>query len=203
MERHDLLENATFKRTLVLLVASTALTLLALAAGLGPEPATPHGVHGYHTPHDAHGDHRTHSTHVRSEAEFVTGMIPHHQEAIESARVLLTKTERPELRGLAQEILKTQTREVALLQSWVDAWFPGATRRYTPMMRELAGLHPDAADRVFLEDMIRHHQGALEMAQAYLEGDFEKHPEVVALAEQIVRTQGAEIARMQGWLAAW
>lgn len=186
--------NSTLKRTLILLVASTALVAAALAAGLGPQT-------GGEPSHEAHA---AHPMTVDSEAAFIAGMIPHHQEAVESARAILETTERPEVRDLAEAVVAAQTGEIATLEGWLNAWYPDAAEaEYTPMMPDPSGLSPDEADRAFLEGMIVHHQGALDMAQAYLDGDFEKRPEVVQLAETIVSTQAAEIEQMQAWLNAW
>ncbi|ADI15198.1 DUF305 domain-containing protein [Truepera radiovictrix] len=186
--------NNTLKRTLILLVASTAFVALALATGLGPQT-------GGEPSHDMHA---AHTVAVDSEEAFIAHMIPHHQEAVESAQAVLATTERPEVRELAQNVIATQTEEIVLLQGWLEAWYPDATAAvYEPMMPDPRGLSPDEADRAFLEGMIVHHGGAIEMAQAYLDGDFEKRGEVVALAERIIAAQRAEITQMQGWLTAW
>jgi uncharacterized protein (DUF305 family) len=58
-----------------------------------------------------------------------------------------------------------------------------------------------AYDRNFLVDMIGHHQMAVEMAE--MAGEKATHPELKAAAEEIVRTQSAEIQRMRRWLRQW
>jgi len=184
--------NSTLKRTLILLVASAAFVAVALTAGLGQ------GTEGEPS-HEMHA-----MTTVDSEAAFIAGMIPHHREAVESARAVLETTERPEVRELAQAVIETQTEEIATLEGWLAEWYPDAAEaEYAPMMPDPEGLSPDEADRAFLEGMIVHHQGAIDMAQAYLDGDFEKRDEVVRMAEAIVTVQDGEIAQMQGWLDEW
>jgi uncharacterized protein (DUF305 family) len=59
----------------------------------------------------------------------------------------------------------------------------------------------NALDRAFVENMIVHHQGAIEMAEKVV--DQTKRPEVKALAEEIIATQGAEVETMNGWLKKW
>jgi uncharacterized protein (DUF305 family) len=142
---------------------------------------------------------------ITSELDFLTQMIPHHQEAVDSARQLLTVTERPELRQLAEAIIEEQSREIALMQGWLAAWYPEAERDvdYAPMMRSLNGLSPEEAERTFIEDMIKHHQMAVMMARQLLMRNLAEREEVAALAQDVVATQTAEIAQLQSWLRDW
>ncbi len=183
------------KRTLWLLAISTAVVLVATVLG---QPESSEGPAQTSEDHLAHAD-------VRSEADFIAGMIPHHQEAVDSARELLGITERPEMRELALAVIDVQSEEIALLEGWLESWYPEAQLEpdYQPMMRDLMGLSPAEAERTFLEDMILHHLMAIAMAQAYLDGEFEKRPEVGAMAEEIVSVQDEEIARMRAWLEDW
>lgn len=194
--------NNVVVRSFVLLVVSTVIVLVSAfvlphtplettKAGSSESSMAAHGMAGMDAP-------------VESEAAFISGMIPHHQEAVESARAILATTERPELRDLAQNVVATQTKEIATLESWVERWYPDAAgANYAPMMVDPAGSSPAAAERTFLLGMIEHHQGAIDMAQAYLDAGFAKHPEVAQLAETVVAVQDGEIERMQGWLKDW
>jgi uncharacterized protein (DUF305 family) len=150
---------------------------------------------------------------VGSEPEFLAGMVPHHQGALDDARLALKRSERPEVRGLAQEIIAAQEAEIAQMNGWLDAWYPegdregvaaemGAAMTHMAMPR-LEDLSGDAFDRAFLEGMIMHHQMAIQMADSLLEQDLVAHEEVGTLAEEIRSAQEAEIAEMQGWLAEW
>lgn len=65
----------------------------------------------------------------------------------------------------------------------------------------LVGKTGDAFDQAFLEEMIVHHQGAVEMAELVLQTS--KRPELTALANDIITAQTKEIAMMQGWLDTW
>ncbi len=190
-------------RSLVLLAVSTAIVLVS--AFVAPPEDPSHTVvasteSGEMAGHDMSGM----SMAVDSEEAFITGMIPHHQEAVESAQAVLETTERPEIRTFAQEVIAVQTEEIALLEGWREQFYPDASPAgYAPMMSDPAGLNSDEADRAFLEGMIVHHQGATEMAQSYLGADFEKQGEVAAMAEAIVTVQDGEIEQMQGWLNEW
>lgn len=194
--------NNVVTRSLVLLAVSTVIVLVAAFALPARSTApTPVGADQEEMAgHDMSGMNMS----VESEADFITGMIPHHQEAVASAQAVLETTERPEVRELAQNVVETQTQEITMLEGWRDTWYPDAAEAdYAPMMTDLTGLSSDEADRTFLEGMIGHHRGAIDMAQSYLNADFEKQGDVVQLAEAIVSVQDAEITQMQAWLDDW
>lgn len=69
------------------------------------------------------------------------------------------------------------------------------------MMSGLQGKTGDALDLAFLDEMIIHHQGAVEMAQALLAGT--KRPELIKLGNDIITAQTGEIEMMQQWRKAW
>jgi uncharacterized protein (DUF305 family) len=142
---------------------------------------------------------------VTDEFGYLTVMIPHHEEAIESARALQAGTDRSESRAFAQSIIDTQTREVNQMRAWLAAWYPGrdTTVDYTPMMRDLTGQRGDALDRAFLQDMIPHHMAAVMMSQQVLTRNLAVHPELEPFARNIRDTQRAEIMQMHGWLSDW
>ena len=142
---------------------------------------------------------------VRSEYDFIAEMIPHHQEAVDTASEVVTRTERPELRGFAAEIVRVQSAEIETMRSWLASWYPARSGRsnYRPMMRPTAGLSVERADRAFLEDMIMHHRMAVMMAQSLLAGRRTDREEVILFAQSIIETQNAEIEQMETWLREW
>ena len=142
---------------------------------------------------------------VDSEYEFLVEMIPHHQEAVDSARETAARTPRPELRAFTQEIIQAQSAEIVAMRSWLADWYPGKSDKaaYQPMMRPTAGLSPDRADQAFLEDMIMHHRMAVMMADRIAKGSLTERPELLKLADDIIRTQNTEIERMETWLFEW
>lgn len=187
--------NNVVIRSLVLLAISTAIVLVSAFVG-APASSERGGTEG-HAMQDM-------SVTVNSEEGFITGMIPHHLEAVESARAVLETSQRPEIRELAQNLIDTQTEEITTLEGWLAQWYPDAADAdYAPMMPDPAGLSPDEADRAFLEGMIMHHEGAIGMAQSYLDADFKKQAEVIQMAEAIVTVQDGEVEQMQGWLNEW
>lgn len=142
---------------------------------------------------------------VKSELEFIRGMVAHHQEAVDSARVVLGSTERPQLRRFAEGVIEVQEREIETLRGWLGAWYPNAPTGapYTPMMRALPDATPDESDRAFIEDMVVHHKGAIDMSKRFLAAGFKKHPQAEALAREIIDTQAAEVDTLRGWLRSW
>ena len=136
---------------------------------------------------------------VTSEREFVVGMIPHHQEAVDTAREVLARGGTNEqVVVLVNEIIAAQETEIALLKEWHQEWYGEPyvpDDSYQPMMRDLSNLSGVALDRTFLEDMIPHHMGAIMMAQSvrpYIE-----HQEITDMADAIMETQSAEIDLMR------
>jgi uncharacterized protein (DUF305 family) len=136
---------------------------------------------------------------VASEREFIEGMIPHHQEAVDTAREVIERGgTTPEIRELVEAIVIAQEREIADMKQWYEDWYGEPyddTGKYMPMMRELADLSGAELDRVFLEDMIMHHMGAIMMANSV--APHIEHEEIANLAEAIKTTQAEEIRLMR------
>lgn len=69
------------------------------------------------------------------------------------------------------------------------------------MMYELSGKSGDEFDQAFLSEMIKHHEGAVEMANAALQSA--AHDEIKVMAEAIIEAQTNEITQMQDWQTSW
>lgn len=152
---------------------------------------------------------------------FIDGMRLHHQGAIAMAKTAQAKSQRPEIKQLAEDIIISQSREEnQLLRKWRQAWYPDAPSE--PVMSAEEGNSPmemskDQQQRMkmskdlgtadpqfdlrFINAMIPHHQGALEMAKDALQKS--QRPEIKQLAEEIITSQSAEIKQMQQWRQAW
>ena len=137
---------------------------------------------------------------VKSEREFLEGMIPHHQEAVDTAKEVIARGgSTPEIKKLAEDIVVAQEKEIAMMKDWYQSWYGEAyvadPKDYKPMMRDLSSLSGAALDKVFLEDMIMHHMGAIMLAQSvqpYIENQ-----EITDLTKAIMETQTAEIELMR------
>lgn len=139
---------------------------------------------------------------VSSEREFIEGMIPHHQEAVDTAKEVIARGgSTPEIKALVENIVTSQEAEITNMKSWYQDWYGEAYRSadtYEPMMRDLATLSGAELDKVFLEDMIMHHMGAIMMArsvQVHIE-----HDEIANLSDAIISNQAKEISQMRQML---
>jgi uncharacterized protein (DUF305 family) len=144
-------------------------------------------------------------TSINSEYEYLVHMIPHHEEAVATAKILKENTNREAMRDFADNIIKTQTEEIEQMNAWLDEWYPDRshTTNYEPMMRELSHLEGEELDEAFLEDMIFHHMEAVMTSQQLLTQGLAEHPEVADLARNIRDAQRREIQMMNNWLAQW
>jgi uncharacterized protein (DUF305 family) len=144
-----------------------------------------------------------------ADATFAMEMIPHHQQAIEMAEILLDKEGVDErVVDLALQIKEAQGPEIETMTEWLEAWGfgtgMGGMDHGDGMMSDddMAALEsaggPEAST-LFLEQMTQHHEGAIEMAQQELvEGE---NSDALDLAQRIVDDQTAEIAVMRDLLA--
>ncbi|TBH20509.1 DUF305 domain-containing protein [Thermus thermamylovorans] len=137
------------------------------------------------------------------ERAFLSGMIAHHEGALEMARYVLQRGKDEEVRAWAEAILKDQEREIALMRSWLPSLGGLDQAAYGAMRREMAAMlgklkaAPDP-DRAFVELMLQHHQGAVEMALAALTAA--KDRRVLDLARDIVLAQAEEMHAFRLWL---
>jgi uncharacterized protein (DUF305 family) len=136
---------------------------------------------------------------VGSEKQFITEMIPHHQEAVDTAKEVLARgATTPAIKTLVEDIITAQEREIADMKNWYEAWYGTAytpSHTYKPMMRDLTRLSGEDLDQTFLNDMIMHHLMAMMMAhsvQPYIE-----HEEMKVLTKAISESQSKEIQTMQ------
>lgn len=133
-----------------------------------------------------------------SERKFLEEMIPHHQEAVDTAKQELARGENADTKKLAQEIITAQEKEIADMKSWYKTWYGVEYQNdtnYKAMMGTLANLSGNKLDRAFLEGMIKHHMAALMMAQAVVPNI--QHKEVEGLAKNIAETQSSQIITMR------
>lgn len=136
---------------------------------------------------------------VATEKEFLAEMIPHHEEAVATAKEVLARgATTPEIKTLVEGIITAQEKEIADMKSWYQTWFGTPytpSGKYQPMMRDLTKLSGAELDKVFLEDMIMHHMGAIMMAHS-VQGVTE-HTEVETLSKAIIESQSKEIQLMR------
>jgi uncharacterized protein (DUF305 family) len=139
------------------------------------------------------------------DAQFIDSMIEHHEGAIAIAKAAQAEAEHGELKQLADAIIAAQTEEIGQMTEWRTAWYPdlAPTEGLGMVMGDMliGGDENVPFDQRFIEAMIAHHQGAIEMAQeAQAKAE---HEEIKQLADAIIAAQQAEIEQMQGWQKAW
>lgn len=148
------------------------------------------------------------------EAGFARDMIVHHDQAVAMALSIRDRTADPRIKSLATDILLTQENQIGQMLGWLSVWGLPATGSQPPMAwmgEPMPGMMPGmatpeelarfermsapAADAEFLRLMIRHHQGAIPMAEAALERS--RNDQVQTLARAILVSQQAEISAME------
>jgi uncharacterized protein (DUF305 family) len=144
-----------------------------------------------------------HADMVNSEVDFVALMIPHHQEAVDSTISLLNVTQNPTLQYLGNNIVTSQQEEIQMMQERLSGIFAGRTYTgipYMPMMREIRTISStQTAEKMWLEDMVAHHQGAVDMAKKVL--TLSPRQEIKTFAENIIKVQSDEIKLMNQLLS--
>ena len=135
---------------------------------------------------------------------FVAKMIPHHESAVEMAEIAQERGKSPFVKGLADDIVRTQNAEISVMRreddgletAGVEVGSLGVPEHMTGMDGDLAMLRSaQDFDREFMEMMIPHHQGAIEMARAQLAKGAD--PELRKIAQDVVAAQEREIGEMR------
>ncbi len=151
------------------------------------------------------------ATHNLADVVFVTGMIPHHQQGVDLALPVPSHTGNPDLIKLASGIAAAQEQEIQTLKGYLTQWSaqPDADVRgpadmaMTGMvddatMTRLASLQGADYDKLWLQSMIGHHQGAIDMANTEIRNGV--NTDAIALAKKMVSTQQGEIDQMKKML---
>jgi uncharacterized protein (DUF305 family) len=199
------------------LIGAGALAVLAISSGCSSSNESEHPA-GHTPPASATAAPTTTAAaqaHNDADAMFAQHMIPHHTQAIEMSDTLLAKQGiDPRVTELATQIKAAQGPEIQQMQGWLTQWGAPST---PPMsghgdMPGMSGMMSDQdmtalnnakgvdATKLFLTQMIAHHEGAITMAQSEIKDG--QYPPAVAMARAIVTTQQQEIDTMNGILAS-
>jgi len=147
---------------------------------------------------------------------FATGMIPHHAQAVEMADLALTRAVDPKVKALAAKIKQAQAPEIARMSGWLanaGAPVPGTAGGHDmsgmggkkdgmmspDQMTDLGKATGSAFDRMWLQAMTQHHDGAVALAKDALALGIS--PDAKRLAQSVIDGQSAEIAEMKSILA--
>jgi uncharacterized protein (DUF305 family) len=160
-----------------------------------------------------------------ADVHFMTGMIPHHAQAVKIASWAPTHSAGPEVRRLCERIVVGQRDEIELMRNWLsDRKQPVPEATATHMRMSMDGVDHDMLmpgmlsddelmqldnargpefDRLFLTFMIRHHEGAVSMVDALFGSQGAGQDETVfRFASDVYADQTTEIDRMEKMLAA-
>jgi len=144
--------------------------------------------------------------HNQADVVFLQNMIPHHTHAIRMSQVARNQATSPQVKDLAARIEAAQDPQIQQMRELLTAWGapapigpggpgPMGGRGPGPMPGMMTGV---AFDQMFLQMMIVHHQGAIDMSQTELTHG--SNPAARELAQRIITTQQAEINEMQTML---
>ena len=152
-----------------------------------------------------------------ADVKFMQGMISHHAQALEMTALVAARSGRDAMRRLAQRIELSQEDEIAMMQEWLrsrgqavsamDAHHAPGWETMPGMLTKaesdrLAAARAVEFDRLFLELMIKHHQGALTMVEGLLaQRGAAQDSQLFAFTSEITSDQSMEIDRMDAMLA--
>jgi len=153
------------------------------------------------------------------DAQFMKDMIPHHNQAMQMAELVTDRTNRQELNDVAGRINASQEDEISFMQGWLrdrgepvpeptehDAMHTShkmAGMASPDQMAELADAEGTAFDRLFLELMITHHEGAVKMVEELLELPGSAYdPVLFQFTDDVTNDQTTEIERMNAILVS-
>lgn len=191
-------------------IVTTGLVLLLSACG--GQSSTGQGMSGMN--HEGMASGTPASKDV--DKAFLIGMVPHHQAAIDMAKVEVQKGKDPQAKQLAQMIIDDQQREIGQMQEIAKASFnvtpatsmamggTEGTLMSEPIVMDMGTMGhavdvaPDT-DKAFLQLMIPHHAMAISMAASQQKAGTD--PKIKQLSQAIIASQAKEIGQMQGMLA--
>lgn len=143
-----------------------------------------------------------HHAPITSDRDFIVGMIPHHQEAVDTSTFLLTRTTDPEMKVFLQNVIDAQTKEIEMMKEWHREWFNSEyvdAGEYMEMMPDLRAIKDDhEAQDAYVSGMIEHHEGAIMMAEEIQE--ITDREELRTFADTIISVQKDEIEQMESFL---
>ncbi|WP_226924550.1 DUF305 domain-containing protein [Georgenia satyanarayanai] len=201
----------TLRTRLCAVAGGVALTLALAACGNGEQTTPEEPAAGTATEETTDSATQVEDVHNDADTMFAQMMLVHHDGAVEMADLAVEKAGSEEVRSLAERISAAQGPEIEQMTSWLESW----GEETSPMghegmdhggmdmegmsqdeaMAELESLSGAGFDQRFLELMIAHHRGAVDMAQDEL--DSGENPQALALAQKIIDDQQAEINEME------
>lgn len=160
---------------------------------------------------------------VQVDKPFIELMVPHHEALVDMSNMALIQAKNPEVKKLAEKMIKDQTRDINNMKTWYKQWYgtevptsgmnmgrqnaiPGknmeiAIKQQGMMMNSMMEdiKKTSSFDQAYLRQMIPHHQMGIVMSEfAFASGE---HPEIRKLGESDLKSQNEEINQMQKLLS--
>jgi uncharacterized protein (DUF305 family) len=153
---------------------------------------------------------------------FIDMMVPHHEGALEMAKIAQERGEHPEITAMAEAIIRGQTPEIEQMKAWRQEWYGSSETppmSAMPMLEAMEGMGgmghtmdmaadvealrkaDEPFDKAFIEAMIVHHQSAIDTAR--LAQQQASRQEIKDMAGTIIAAQQAEIDQMNAWMKEW
>ncbi|MFI8483631.1 DUF305 domain-containing protein [Streptomyces rubrogriseus] len=205
-------KRSLMRRTAAVAAAGAAALVLAACGGNGDDDGSAgHGGHAATASSSAPASASASASqgqHNAADVAFAKGMIPHHRQAVEMADLAPDRARSAEVKKLAADIKKAQDPEIKTLSGWLTSWgedVPAEGAMDHSMhdmggmmtaeeMTELENASGKAFDTAFMEMMIKHHEGAVEMAKTE-QADGAYGP-AKKMAGEIIDSQSEEIEQM-------
>ncbi|WP_435279208.1 DUF305 domain-containing protein [Streptomyces sp. 1222.5] len=213
------LRRSLIRRTAAPAAAAIAAVILAACGSSDSSPSSEPSGHGLGARSSA-GTSATapaaRGSHDAQDVAFAQGMIPHHRQAVAMADLAPSRAKAQQVKDLAAKIKQAQDPEINTMSGWLKAWgekvtdaatsgmdqssMPGMDHSSMPGMMsgddmaKLKDLSGDAFDKAFVQMMISHHRGAVEMAKT--EQAKGAYGPARTMAKSIVTSQSAEITEM-------
>ncbi len=156
--------------------------------------------------------------HTPADVRFMQGMIGHHAQALEMTVLVPKRTDRQDMPMLASRIELSQQDEIKMMEGWLEVrgeTVPSEDHHHDPGVTLMPGMLTAeemsrlgeatgaAFERLFLQSMIRHHEGALIMVDELLStAGAGQESNIAAFAADVVADQRAEMDRMGAMLNA-
>ncbi|MFF0200871.1 DUF305 domain-containing protein [Streptomyces sp. NPDC005017] len=208
---------APSRRRAAIVTAVLAGGLLLSACGTGDPEGTHHGSDSSASVAPTAAGTRAPGAFNDVDVTFAQAMIPHHQQALEMARLADGRASDAEIKTLATAIEQAQDPEIRTMRAWLKAWgrpesadqgMPGmhhgsgasdhsgmSGMMSADQMRRLQTAQGTAFDRLFAELMIEHHEGAVTMAEDQRKNG--RNATAKNLAADVVENQSAEVERFR------
>lgn len=196
-------------RRVVTVTATGAAAVVLAACGGNSDSTAGHDDHTSKSPSASAS--AAQGQYNAADVAFAKGMIPHHRQAVEMADLAPSRAQSAEVKKLAENIKKAQDPEIRTMSAWLTSWgeevpAEGAMDHSMHGMHGMKGMMSaeemerlekssgEAFDRTFMELMIKHHEGAVTMAEEEQKNG--AHQPAKDMADAIITSQTAEIRQM-------